>query len=128
MLSEESSEPLELEPLADPQETTDKGQLDDYLDVDSLLEESLEAEAEPFTEQELNVDVNLEEFSGVSDDDDIIDVDEDKGIQAKLDLAIAYIEIDDVESAQILLQEAIADGNEEQQKEAQEILNRIANN
>ena len=97
----------------------------EFLDVETLLEESLEEEREPMSEQDLDIDVNLEEFVGVAADGDVIDVDKGQGINAKLDLAHAYLEIDDPESAQTLLSEVLAQGSEEQQQEAKEILARL---
>jgi pilus assembly protein FimV len=44
----------------------------------------------------------------------------------KLDLARAYIDMDDVASAREILQEVIADGREEQRSEAQDMLRTLA--
>ncbi len=43
----------------------------------------------------------------------------------KLDLARAYMEMEDTEAAREILEEVIADGNEQQKKEAQEMLKRL---
>jgi pilus assembly protein FimV len=66
--------------------------------------------------------VSLENFSGVSEDSDTIDVDSDKGMGAKLDLAHAYIEMGEVESARELLDEIVGKGEKEQQEEAMQVL------
>jgi len=46
-------------------------------------------------------------------------------IATKLDLAKAYVELGDKDSAKVILEEIIADGNEEQQQQAQELLKQI---
>ncbi|WP_244900100.1 FimV/HubP family polar landmark protein [Oceanimonas baumannii] len=53
-----------------------------------------------------------------------IDVDEG-GMGAKLDLARAYIEIDDFDSARELLNEALERGNEQHQSDARKLLQRL---
>jgi pilus assembly protein FimV len=94
----------------------------DFLDVDTLLTESIDAESQPLSDKELPLDVSLENFSGVSEDSDTIDVDSDKGMGAKLDLAHAYIEMGEVESARELLDEIVGKGEKEQQEEAMQVL------
>lgn len=98
---------------------------DDFLDVDALLNESVDAESEPMAEQDLDLDVSLEAFTGVADDEDVVDVDGDKGVGAQLDLARAYIEIDDTESAVEVLEGIISKGDEAQQEEARAILEKL---
>jgi len=50
----------------------------------------------------------------------MVDVDdEENSVNAKLDLARAYIEIDDTDSAKALLKEVQLDGNERQKSEAE---------
>ena len=99
---------------------------EDFVDVETLLSESVEAESDEEDEKALNLDVSLGEFSGVTSDEDVVDVDSDAGIGAKLDLARAYIELDDPHSAKSLLQEVIEKGEPEQQMEAQELLDNIS--
>jgi pilus assembly protein FimV len=75
--------------------------------------------------QDLDLDVSLSDFTGVTDEDTVIDIDKDAGQNANLDLARAYIEMDDVDAARELLDEVIRDGNQEQKEEAESILNGI---
>ena len=57
----------------------------------------------------------------------MIDVDdEENSVNAKLDLARAYIEIDDSDSAKALLKEVQIDGNERQQDEAGRLLKEMS--
>jgi pilus assembly protein FimV len=114
LLSADSeSEPSSLE------ETVEK---DDFLDVEALLTESIDAESDPLSEKNLDLDISFGEFTGVTDDSDSVDVDGDKGVGAKLDLAHAYIEMGEKDSAKELLEEIIANGNPEQIEEAQNAL------
>ena len=73
----------------------------------------------------LDLDVSLSDFTGVSDEDTVIDIDKDAGQNANLDLARAYIEMEDVEAAKELLDEVIKEGSEEQKQEAESILAKI---
>ncbi len=98
---------------------------DDFLDVDALLNESIEAESDPLAEKELNLDVALGDYTGAAGDADLIDVDSDKGMGAKLDLARAYIEIDDNSAAKSVLEDVIAKGDEEQSAEAKTLLENL---
>ncbi len=75
--------------------------------------------------QMLDLDVSLSDFTGVSDEDTVIDIDKDAGQNANLDLARAYIEMEDVEAAKELLDEVIKEGSEEQKQEAESILAKI---
>ena len=47
-------------------------------------------------------------------------------IATKLDLAKAYVELGDKDSAKTILDEIITDGNEQQRKQAQELLNQVS--
>lgn len=125
---------LDLDALLSEDEDIDDSQLvpqeidaeDDFLDVETLLSESDDAEEDSFKDKDLALKVSLDDFPGLADDDDLIDVDDDQGVGAKMDLARAYIEIEDIESAKELLQEVIENGDAEQQQEAQQILDGLS--
>ncbi|BCX81579.1 hypothetical protein MIT9_P1157 [Methylomarinovum caldicuralii] len=53
---------------------------------------------------------------------DLTDMDE---LDTKLDLARAYVDMDDMESARAILEEVLSHGNEKQQQEARELLDRV---
>ncbi|MGB1199152.1 MAG: FimV/HubP family polar landmark protein, partial [Thalassotalea sp.] len=96
---------------------------DDFVSVDSLLSDSLDAEtSEPYDTN--NIDVGLNEFPEFSVGANELDVDDedDSGIAAKLDLAKVYIEIGDAENAEVILKEVAGIGDEQQQLEAQQLL------
>ena len=92
----------------------------DFLDVDDLLNDSLTAD--PLPEKALDLDSVMGEFSGAQGDVDHVDVDSDDGFGAKLDLAHAYIEIGETESATELLEEIIEYGHPPQSDEAKRVL------
>ncbi|QPG06683.1 hypothetical protein IT774_05910 [Salinimonas marina] len=102
--------------------TPSKNEETDYLTVESLLDESLQDEGNQFEEMPLDLDVSLSDYSGISDDADIIDIDKDAGQNANLDLARVYLEMDDMPTARELLEDVIKNGSEEQQKEASDLL------
>ncbi|GIX21378.1 MAG: hypothetical protein KatS3mg121_0161 [Gammaproteobacteria bacterium] len=76
------------------------------------------------------------EFDLPDDDDTIIDADLDDEtisgdtstdeVATKLDLARAYLDIGDTDGAASTLEEVLAEGNEEQRREAEELLDQIA--
>ena len=117
---------LDLEALFTEEQPDLQDEDENYVDVDTLLEESNADDGSQVDETSLNLDVALEEFTGVSDDDVVVDVDSDGAQSANLDLARAYIEMDDNASAKELLEEVIRDGSEDEQKEAQKLLESLS--
>ena len=95
-----------------------------YIDIDRLLNEANEPEdiADRYREPEMVMSEVTQLFNGV----DLIDVDdEENAVNAKLDLARAYLEIEDADSAKALLAEVKLDGNEQQQVEAKKLLAKL---
>jgi pilus assembly protein FimV len=97
---------------------------DDFLDVEALLNDSDDSDYP--ADKDLDLATPLASFFGDSADGDSVDVDGDNGIGAKMDLAHAYIEIGENESAIELLEEIIASGNEQQKSEAKTIINSLS--
>ncbi|MFP2768183.1 FimV/HubP family polar landmark protein [Oceanisphaera sp. KMM 10153] len=119
--AEEQSAPLEPEPTLQ-QQAVDT----DYVSVDQLMAEADLSDG-PEREFERKLDLELDDYAGVLGQGQSVDIDLDEGgMGAKLDLARAYIEIDDIDSARELLNEALERGNEEQQSDAQKLLQRLA--
>ena len=117
---------LDLDALFTEPDTVDSDDKKDFVDVDTLLEESAADDGSRAEETNLNLDVALSEFTGVSEDDVVVDVDEGGTQAANLDLAQAYLEMDDKEAAIELLKEVSAEGTEDQKKEALSILDSLA--
>jgi pilus assembly protein FimV len=108
-------------------EDIDESELDteDFLDVESLLNESFSAESDDEIDKALDLDIPLEPFINEQDNLNMIDVDADDGLGAKLDLAHAYIEIGEEDSAKELLDEILKKGSAEQIAEVKSILNKL---
>lgn len=97
-----------------------------FIDIDKLLDESgnTEPNFEPYNG--LDLDIGDSDLSDLVGDAGGVDVDdEDGGFSAKLDLARAYIEIDDKDSAKALLKEVVEKGAEPQKQEAQSLLDKM---
>ncbi|ACA87256.1 FimV/HubP family polar landmark protein [Shewanella woodyi] len=92
-----------------------------FIDIDRLLNEADEESDE--VDQYKELDVDMGELDSLMGNASMVDVDdEENSVNAKLDLARAYIEIDDNDSAMALLKEVQLDGNERQQEEAQGLI------
>jgi len=92
-----------------------------FIDIDRLLNEADEDVVE--TDQYKELDVDMGELDSLMGNASMVDVDdEENSVNAKLDLARAYIEIDDTDSAKALLKEVQLDGNERQQSEAEGLI------
>ncbi|MCE9686844.1 hypothetical protein LZP73_11635 [Shewanella sp. AS16] len=96
-----------------------------FIDIDKLLNES----DDELSDTDLYKDVSVEmgEVEALLGNTPMIDVDdEENAVNAKLDLARAYIEIEDKDSAKALLGEVQLDGNPRQQEEAASLLKNLA--
>ncbi|MFQ3190467.1 MAG: pilus assembly protein FimV [Paraglaciecola sp.] len=98
---------------------------EDFLDVEALLNESFSAESDDEIDKALDLDIPLEPFVNERDNFEMIDVDADDGLGAKLDLAHAYIEIGEDDSAKELLDQILQKGTAEQIAEVKKILNKL---
>jgi pilus assembly protein FimV len=94
----------------------------DFIDVDSLLQES--ENVTPATDDELALDLDMSLDKFLNDEADI-DVDIDADQASNLDLARVYIDMEDNEAAIEALDEVIKKGNEEQKEEAQVLLEQL---
>ncbi|WMC09271.1 hypothetical protein PU634_09020 [Oceanimonas pelagia] len=82
--------------------------------------------ASPFEDREPLLRHELDDYAGLLGNGQDVDIDLDEGgMGAKLDLARAYIEIDDLDSARELLNEAMEKGNEQQRNDARKLLQRL---
>ncbi|WP_338891855.1 FimV/HubP family polar landmark protein [Aeromonas rivipollensis] len=116
----------EVEPHQGDLKPREQAQANDYVEIDKLLAEANASSTEQEPYQGFSLDVGLDGFPEVLPESNGFDVDaDDGGVGAKLDLARAYLEIDDKESARELLQEAAAQGSEHQRSEAEKLLKRL---
>ena len=90
----------------------------DELEVDLDMGDVAEAATEPEVELDMG-DISLDD----GDDFDISELSEEVDeVSTKLDLARAYIDMGDSEGAKSILEEVKAEGNDEQQQQAEELL------
>lgn len=69
--------------------------------------------------------LNFESDSAFSTTESSLDFAGDDPVQTKIDLAKAYVDMGDVEGAREILQEALGEGNPDQQKQAQALLGNL---
>ncbi len=105
----------------------DHAEEDRFIDIEKLLDESESSETTDEPYDEVTLDVGLDEFPDIMPENTDVDVDQDEGgIGAKLDLARAYLEIDDKAGAKELLEEIKDLGTEEQKGEVAKLLGRMS--
>nr|WP_297347703.1 FimV/HubP family polar landmark protein [uncultured Glaciecola sp.] len=94
----------------------------DFIDVDSLLQESENVTPATDDELALDLDMSLDKFLN---DGAEIDVDIDADQASNLDLARVYIDMEDNEAAIEALDEVVKKGNDEQKEEAKALLEQL---
>ncbi|MGF1860295.1 FimV/HubP family polar landmark protein [Photobacterium profundum] len=101
----------EEEPLASP-----------YISIDELMKEEELTNSVDLDTEPLNLDVGLDEFPDVLAGIESYDVDSHGEYSSKLDLAKAYLEMNDAEGAIGLLEEVAQKGDSVSQREAANLL------
>lgn len=118
--------------------TADIAESADELDIDMDLGDAAEKLEEETADVDLDLGLDTEAVTdaieatteGTTDlgdtlDDDLGDLGDVDEIATKLDLARAYLDMGDSEGTRSILDEVIADGNDEQKKEAQSLLDQL---
>jgi len=98
----------------------------EFVDIEKLMEgsDSEVSDADPYDAPSL--DVGLDDFPDLLSEHENVDVDADaSGVNTQLDLARAYLEIDDKSGAKAILEEVVSKGNESQIAEAKALLEKI---
>ena len=97
-----------------------------FIDIDKLLDDSAMNSQDDEPYQNVDLDIGLDEFPEMLPDTQGVDVDDDpNGLSKKLDLARAYLEIDDEDSALEMLEQIKQSGDESQLKEVEKLLKRL---
>ncbi|MCP3428045.1 FimV/HubP family polar landmark protein [Opacimonas viscosa] len=96
-------------------------EIPEYLDVDALLQESTELEV---GEPDLDV---LKNIPGIPDAVPSSEILQDDVFASNLDLARAYIEIDEYNEAKALLEGVVTEGSDEQVVEAKALIEQLKN-
>ena len=136
-LSVESSD-FDLEISAENDESAEDISSDSEMDIEFNLDDDSESSEDDIS---LDFDGTVEIPKSVDLDEDDDDDDEhtvfvprasqpdeqsaDDEIATKLDLAKAYVELGDKDSAKVILDEVMADGNDEQRKQAEDLLGQV---
>ena len=115
---------VEGEPIASESELAQDEEVEPELDLRSTLSDDEEFEAQ---EQWFDLDAADEELASVSSDDsgepdDETSVLSDDDAEVKLDLARAYLSMDDKDSARALLEEIVEEGSSAHQAQARQLL------
>lgn len=102
----------------------------DFIAVDSLIADTLDDVGEDESNERYqsgNIDVGLGEFPEFTNSVNHLDVDDDdeSGASAKLDLAKVYIEIGDLDNAEVILMDVVNMGDADQQIEAKQLLDNL---
>ena len=101
--------------------TIDKSKDDEFIDIDTLLTSS---GGDVINEEDFNLEFGLDEFPDVVESFTEFDSDDD-GMAAQLDLARAYLEIDEKEGAKDILNKLLTTASDDKLKEVQKLLARI---
>ncbi len=104
---------------------TDSQDMDDLSSLDKALEEmELETAKEFSMSKSDDEEITMVDIDEDAEADDLLEGD---SIATKLDLARAYIDMGDHDEARTILDEVIAEGNDEQRQEAEQLIHRIDN-
>lgn len=103
-------------------------QAEEFIDIDKLLNEVSQqpanVEDEPY--DQVKLDVGLDEYSNNLVDSNAVDIDDENNrFGAQLDLARAYLEIEDKEGAKSILEPLAGAGDAAQQAEVNKLLSRL---
>lgn len=124
-LSKVSCQP-EKEKIDHAQPKVDSVLENNFIDIETLLKNSDKAaKEEPYSEFAL--DLGLDEFPDVINTENGVDIDDDEnGVAAQLDLARAYLEIDNKADAKKILLNVVEGSNGTQRVEIEKLLSRLA--
>ncbi len=129
--AEEEAQPFDLSDIEQDSDisiestASDAIELEDSESLDNLDLESIERELEGLSSDLDTDEPEADELSLLQSHSENLDLDSTDEITTKLDLARAYIDMGDIEGAKSILEEVSSEGSEDQQKEAEELLNSL---
>jgi len=128
MLAEFSPNAFSSAPSEQPPIDVAAAQAEEFIDIDKLLNEASQQPAniedEPY--DKVKLDVGLDGYSNDLLDSSTVDInDENNRFGAQLDLARAYLEIEDKDGAKSILEPLSGTGNKAQQVEVNKLLSRL---
>ncbi|WP_354624483.1 FimV/HubP family polar landmark protein [Psychromonas sp. MME2] len=128
LLSQAQSDEADIDDLL-AQAQTDQDEIvkkNDFIDIETLMEDSEQSNNKEDLYDEFDLDFGLDEFPDVINAESDIDIDDDEnGVSAQLDLARAYLEIDDKKGAKEILLSILNKSNPVQRVEIEKLIQRI---
>jgi len=123
----------EIEPAADIETSVEEDAISLNLDSESNgLEDEVEINTSEADSELLELDAEDGDILELDDDSFDLDIDsvedelpEENEMDTKLDLARAYIDMEDIDSASAILTEVLEDGDEEQKVQARELQEKV---
>jgi len=128
MMAEYSPNAFSAEPSEQAPIDVAAAQAEEFIDIDKLLNEAgqqpANIEDEPY--DQVKLDVGLEQYSHSLSDNDTVNIDDETNrFGAQLDLARAYLEIEDKDGAKSILEPLAGVGDAVQQAEVNKLLSRL---
>lgn len=128
MMAEYSPNAFSAAPSEQAPIDVEAAQAEEFIDIDKLLNEAgqqpANIEDEPY--DQVKLDVGLDQYSNALLDNDAIDIDDETNrFGAQLDLARAYLEIEDKDGAKSILEPLAGVGDAVQQAEVNKLLSRL---
>jgi len=99
---------------------------DDSSEDDGVIDIGLDMDEEDVSDDDTSIDNHEKTMILSSDDLDLPELGDVDEISTKLDLARAYMDMGDHDGSRSILDEVIAEGNDEQKKEAEDLLKEIS--
>ncbi|OLQ76126.1 hypothetical protein BIT28_19125 [Photobacterium proteolyticum] len=124
LLAEAESQAL-LDDIGGSELVTDADPSPAYISIDELMKDIESEHPVEVEEEPLNLEVGLDEFPDVLSDVAAFDVDSQGEYASKLDLAKAYLEMNDSEGALGLLEEVASNGDAQIKREAKGLLDKV---
>nr|WP_240152856.1 FimV/HubP family polar landmark protein [Photobacterium alginatilyticum] len=124
LLAEAESQAL-LDDIGGSELVTDADPSPAYISIDELMKDIESEHPVEMEEEPLNLEVGLDEFPDVLSDVAAFDVDSQGEYASKLDLAKAYLEMNDSEGALGLLEEVASNGDAQIKREAKGLLDKV---
>ena len=109
------------ESIEEPLVAEDDNDNDDFSDLEDLMSSDAEGLAE---NSDLIGGIDLDELAAADDEFDFLAGTDE--CATKLDLARAYVDMEDADGARELLQEVIQEGNDEQKSEAKDLIDKLS--
>ena len=128
MMAEYSPNAFSAAPSEQAPIDVEAAQAEEFIDIDKLLNEAgqqpANIEDEPY--DQVKLDVGLEQYSHSLSDNDTVNIDDETNrFGAQLDLARAYLEIEDKDGAKSILEPLAGIGDAAQQAEVNKLLSRL---